>query len=134
MKKTLLASVLGLLSFLGITALTGSYLLISDPSGESLQMPVELLNGTPFRNYLIPGIILLLTSGISSMVVALLTIKKAKKYPVWIILQGVVLLIWLTAELILNKDFYTPHLHLPYYVLGAILVIFGLRLNMLEKT
>jgi hypothetical protein len=125
--------VLCLLFLLGVSALAGSYHLISDPSGQALQMPLELLNGTPFRNYLIPGVILLLTSGISSLIIALLTIKKAKKYSVWIVLQGVALLIWLSAELVLNKDFYTPQLHLPYYVLGALLVIFGLRILVLEK-
>lgn len=133
MKKTLLALVLGLLLFLGITALVGGYLLISDPSGEALKMPLELLNGTPFGSYLFPGIILLLTSGLSGLIIAWLTIKKVKAYPVWIILQGVVLLIWLSAELVLNSDFYTPHLHLPYYAVGALLVIFGAGLYRLEK-
>jgi len=133
MKKTLLALVLGLLLFLGITALVGGYLLISDPSGEALQMPSELLNGTPFSSYLFPGIILLLTSGLSSLIIAWLTIKKVKNYPVWIILQGIVLLIWLSAELVLNRNFYTPHLHLPYYAVGALLVSFGMGLYRLEK-
>lgn len=133
MKKTLLALVLGLLLFLGITALVGGYLLISDPSGEALKMPLELLNGTPFGSYLFPGIILLLTSGLSSLIIAWLAIKKVKDYPVWIILQGVVLLIWLSAELGLNSDFYTPYLHLPYYAVGALLVIFGVGLHRLEK-
>lgn len=134
MKKTLLASVLGLLLLLGITALAGSYLLISDPSGKALQMPLELLNGTPFSSYLIPGIILLLTSGLSSLIIAWLAIKKTKNYPVWIILQGLVLLIWLSAELVLNSDFFTPHLHLPYYAIGALLLIFGVGLHRLERS
>ena len=96
-------------------------------------MPLELLNGTPFSSYLFPGIILFLSNGLSGLIIAWLAIKKAKNYPAWIILQGIVLLIWLSAELVLNSDFYTPHLHLPYYAVGALLVIFGVGLYRLEK-
>ena len=46
------------------------------------------------------GIILLFSIGFLSLVIAVLTIRKVKNYPRFIILQGCVLIGWLTAELI----------------------------------
>lgn len=43
-----------LLLFNGFGALYGSYHFITDPSGESLQMPRNFLQHSPFSNYLIP--------------------------------------------------------------------------------
>lgn len=45
-------------------ALFGGYSLIKDPTGEQIKLPLSLLNGTIFRNYLIPGIILFLALGV----------------------------------------------------------------------
>lgn len=44
-------------------ALYGGISLINDPSGESIKLPITLLEGTSFSNYLIPGIILFLLLG-----------------------------------------------------------------------
>mgnify|MGYP005725360673 CR=1 FL=1 len=114
-----------LLLALSLNALAGGLFLIVDPSGTALQIPVELLEGTPFSSYLIPGIILFLTNGISSLVIAIMTIKKVKHYPLLIILQGCVLLAWLSSELILNREFFHPVLHYPLFVVGVLLIIAG---------
>lgn len=47
-------------------------MLIRDPSGYSMELPIELLNKTPFDNYLIPGIIILLIAvGFLSIVIGI---------------------------------------------------------------
>lgn len=46
-----------------IGALYGGINLMNDPSGESIKLPIGLLNGTIFPNFLIPGIILFLLLG-----------------------------------------------------------------------
>lgn len=104
----------------------GSLFLIADPSGKTIQIPIELLNGTPFSDYLIPGIILLFANGILSVVIAILTVKKIKHYQWFIILQGCVLIGWLTVELILNIEFFSPVLHYPLYSIGIIFIVTGL--------
>ena len=126
MKQTLRIIAIILLIFLAANAIGGSIFLIVDPSGEAIQIPVELLQGTPFNDYLIPGIVLLFANGFLSLAVARVTIKKVKYYPWSIILQGCVLIGWLTAELILNIDFFAPILHYPLYTIGLILIVSGL--------
>jgi hypothetical protein len=44
-------------------AIFGGVSLMSDPSGESIQLPITLLEGTIFNSYIIPGAILFLLLG-----------------------------------------------------------------------
>jgi hypothetical protein len=44
-------------------AIYGGVSLMNDPSGESIKLPIILLEGTIFSNYLVPGVILFLTLG-----------------------------------------------------------------------
>lgn len=123
--KTLRILILCLLNFLGLSGLYGGYKLMTDPTGGSLKMPLKLIEETPFQDYLIPGIILFSTIGILSIVIALLVLYKIKFYPIYIMGQGVVLIIWLTTELLLNIEFLFPPLHIPYYITGILLVVMG---------
>lgn len=118
-----------LLFFLGFCALFGSYGLLADPTGASLGIPVGYLKDTSFEDYLIPAIVLLLTIGISSILIATTVIRKIKNHPFFIMVQGTVLLIWLTAQLFLNLDFYTPYLHIPFYLIGIFLFALGLMMK-----
>ena len=44
--------------------------MIARPDGALLQMPVDLLKGSPFSNYLVPGLLLLTLLGVYPLVVA----------------------------------------------------------------
>jgi hypothetical protein len=114
-----------LLFFIALNAILGSLCFIGDPSGKTIQIPIELLESTPFNDYLIPGIILFIAIGLLSLVTAYLTIKKVEIYPWFIILQGCVLIGWLTVELFLNIEFFSPILHYPFYSIGILFIVFG---------
>ncbi len=126
MKKILIIISIILLFFLAINAIGGGLLLIIDPTGKTIQIPVELLQGTPFNDYLIPGLILFLAIGVLSIVTAIKTIKQSINYPWFIIVQGSVLIGWLTIEIILNSKFFEPGLHYPLYAIGLFFIIAGL--------
>lgn len=121
-----------MLIFLGISAIFGGAGLMSDPSGEALRMPLEFLENTPFRDFLIPGIILFTFNGILSLTFAVLTILKVKGYAWFIIFEGCVLTIWLTVQIIMIRQFYPP-LHIPYYLVGLLLILTGSLLARKEK-
>lgn len=76
MKQTLRIFAIILLFILAVSAFLGSWGLIVDPSGKAIQIPIEMLNGTLFNDYLIPGIILFFAIGVLSLLTAVLTIKK----------------------------------------------------------
>lgn len=125
--KRVLAIVL--LFFLGFWALLGGYQLMTNPTGESLQIPLDYLKDTPYEDYLIPGIILFLANGVSSLVIGFSALRKVKNYPFFIMVQGTILLFWLTAQLILNLDFYTPFLHISCYLIAFFLMFLGMKIK-----
>ena len=106
-------------------------MLISDPSGYSMELPIELLNQSSFDSYLVPGIILLIAIGFFSITACMLTIRQTLNYTWFIILQGGILFIWLTSELIINIEFYHPLYHLPLYITSLFLIAIGVRLRIL---
>ena len=106
---------------------------MTDPSGQSIGLPIEFLKKTPFDNFLIPGIILFFANGVLSLVTAILVIKKIKDYPWLIIFQGLILSGWLTMQLIFNFAFFYPVMHLTCYAVGLMLILIGNQLRLYES-
>ncbi len=117
---------IGLLLFLGISALVGSVGLIIDPTGESIGLPPEILEGIPFKSYLFPGILLGVFNGLLSLIIAFLVVRKTRIQGWLVLLQGCVLLVWMSAQMLM--EMYYPPLTIPYYVIGFLLSLFGILL------
>ena len=56
MKETRIVAIVALM-FLGLSGVIGAIPLIVNPGGEPWSMPQSLLQYSPFRSYLVPGII-----------------------------------------------------------------------------
>jgi len=54
----------GLIAFQALTGIAGGLIMVMDPSGATLQIPGIFLMGTPFSDYLVPGLFLLLLLGL----------------------------------------------------------------------
>lgn len=65
-----LYGLLFLLAFLGLGGIFGGFHLVTDPTGSSLQLPLSWLSETPFPDYRIPGLVLLLFLGIVPLLLA----------------------------------------------------------------
>lgn len=123
---------IALLTLLGVTAGYGGFNLVADPSGARLQMPLAFLERSPFHDYLIPGIILLLVLGVTSLVTALALWLQ----PHWAIANelerlihqhwawtltvtiGFALVIWIIVQLTM----------MPYFFLQPVMLIWGLMI------
>lgn len=123
MTRTLRIISVFLLFFLGISALGGGILLLSDPLGEESGMPLSFLEHSPFDSFIIPGIILILMNGLLSMVFAILVLFKNARSAWLILVQGCILLGWLLIELIMIRE-YDLLLHTLYLA-----VCFGLLIS-----
>lgn len=113
-----------LLIFNSISALGGGAMLIIDPSGQLIQLPIQYLDQSPFADFLIPGIILFTFNGVLSAIIAFAVLKKYQLYPILIILQGLILAVWLSVQIIMIKDFYPP-MHVTCYIVALGLITCG---------
>ena len=105
----------------GLSGLAGGFGLVLDPTGESLRIPREWLEGSPFPDYLVPGLVLLTLLGLGPLGAA---------YGVWTrrawawsasLLVGLALLAWIAVEIAVVGYQPEPPLQLVYGVLGVLI-------------
>lgn len=93
-----------LLLFNSIGAIYGGLHLITHPDGSSLQMSLDWLQYSPFSDYLIPGIILLVVNGLFGFFVLGLMIFRHKNFPWFVIAQGALLAGWILVQMIMFRS------------------------------
>ncbi len=114
------------LSFLGLSGLVGAIPLIVHANDEPSWMPQSLLQHTPFRSFLIPGIILFSAIGVLSCRVLWMTLQRQLGYGWWVALQGCTLLVWLIVEVIMIRLAAWPHYF--YGAVALLLILSGMIL------
>jgi hypothetical protein len=96
-----------ILGYEGAGAIAGGNLLIIAPDGRLMDMPVDIMHGF-FRNFLIPGIILLVLGILNTA--AFITVLRRNRFD-WLLsslgLGG--LLIWFITEIIILQEFHWLH-------------------------
>lgn len=83
---------------IGLGAIGGGAFLILDPSGESMGFSLELLQGSPFKNYLIPGLFLFLVNGVGSLVGSGLTARRNSLAGSLALVLGLILMAWIVIQ------------------------------------
>lgn len=123
-----------LLAFQSIGALFGGLTLVISPSGELMQMPLSMLEGSPFSSFLIPGLILLIVLGIFPGILSIAVIRR----PQWrsfgalnlyrgihwswcySLYLGIMLVVWILLEIVwVGYDL----LQTIYGLLGLVILI-----------
>jgi hypothetical protein len=120
--------VLGLLVLQALGAMGGGIGLVQDPV-NNIGLPVSLLEGTPFSDYLFPGLILLMVVGMFPLVV-LYGLLRRRAWGWWLALAaGGGLMIWIIVEGVLLG--YLPGagigLQVVFGLVGLPVVVFALR-------
>jgi hypothetical protein len=90
---------LTLLAILSPMALAGGAALVARPDGSVMSMSVDLLAGSPFADYLVPGLILGGLFGVGSLVVLALGLLRWRIAPFLAFAVGVAQMIWIVVEL-----------------------------------
>jgi hypothetical protein len=107
----------------GVGALYGSFHFIIHPDGSSLHMPLSNLEHAPFKDYLIPGIVLFFANGVLSFAVLCAILVRAHSYPVLLIIQGVILFGWIVIQSIMLRT--VALLHVVYGSIGLCFMALG---------
>lgn len=105
---------------LGLSALLGGFMLVMDPSGAALSIPLDYLEGSPFTDYLIPGIILFVAFGIGSFVVLYAIYRRLVWAWYGAVSLGLGQVIWIAVEMLIMGELQL--LHVVYGLLGLVLV------------
>lgn len=117
--------------FVGIGAMAGGLAAILNPQ-EPLGAPIELLQNSPFNNFLIPGIILFTVIGLGNVISAI-TLGLRFKFQgyVSVVFSGA-LVIWIIVQCIMINSII--FLHVLFFIIGltqsvlSALIIFEQRL------
>ena len=114
------------LLFQGASAIAGGIGLVSDPSGGKLQLPANLLQGSPFDDYLVPGLILLIGLGLFPLFVVY-GLWRRRAWSWYAALGvGLALIIWIVVETLIIGYISQPPLQLIYATLGAVILVLTL--------
>jgi hypothetical protein len=111
-------------AFIGLGALGGGFMLVRDPSGSTLELPMSLLEGSPFPDFIIPGMFLFAVNGVGSMIGAGLSFTRRRYAQEIAIVLGVILVAWIVIQVVIISSFHW--LHVLYFILGV--VEFGIGL------
>jgi hypothetical protein len=112
-------------TFIGLTAIAGGFRLVSNPNGIP-DFPIEWLNNSPFTNYFIPGLVLLIVIGFGNVLAGTVTFLRKRYSGSIAIVLGTFLILYMTIEVwfVGLRNFLQP----LYFILGVIVLILGLKL------
>ena len=107
----------------GLGAIYGGTNLVAFPDGSSIGLSLSLLQHSPFENYFVPGIDLLLANGVLSMIAVLAILMGARISALLVVLQGVLLTGWILVQMLLIQTVY--FLHVVMGTIGVLLMVIG---------
>ena len=116
-----------LTAFSAVTAIFSGLLMINDPEGRLLNIPLTILSATPFKNFFIPGLILTLIVGGTNMIAVIGFLLQAKYQLNWSIAGGIVLCGWILIQLIMLG--FTHWLQALYLAVGLLTILAGWQLK-----
>lgn len=90
------------LTLVGTAAIAVGLGLIVAPDGDGFKLSVELLKNTPFRDYFIPGIVLLTVIGVGSLLAAIPAFKLHRFAGAATLLLGLALVLFIVAPSLLD--------------------------------
>lgn len=110
-----------LLVVLGLGALAGGIALVMQPDGSVMHFDVQLLAGSPFNDYTMPGLILGGLFGIGSLVVAGMGLAHSRLAPFLAFAIGCAQMIWIVTELAIIQEL--SFLHPLFFSVGLLIAL-----------
>jgi hypothetical protein len=107
---------ISLLALLGLGALAGGAALVAQPDGSVMHFDTTLLAGSPFSDFLVPGLILGGLFGIGSLVVAAMGLAHARPAPFLAFAIGCAQMVWIVVELAIIREL--SFLHPTFFLVG----------------
>ncbi len=127
MKKAIFIAEGILQSCIGLSAAPSGLLLIIRPDGSLMEMPVSVLKGSPFSNYLIPGILLFLVMGLGNLAAGIMSFRRRELAGFAGIFFGFALVIWIFIQVsMIGGGHWLQYL---YFFLGIAEILLGFAIR-----
>jgi hypothetical protein len=107
------------LALLGLGAVAGGIALVVRPDGSVMGFDVAILAGSPFRDFLVPGLILGGLFGLGSLAVAVIGLRRWHVAPFLAFGIGIGQMIWIPVQLSIIKDL--SFFHPTCYAIGLVI-------------
>lgn len=125
--KTKTLTILGIIqAFVAIGAIPAGYSMIVEPDGSALGMTTDILAGSPFTNFFIPGLFLLIVNGLFNLINAILCFIKFKPAALIGLLLGMALIIWVMVQV--YSIGLTHFLQPAYFIIGIVEIILSISI------
>ncbi|MBN1766958.1 MAG: hypothetical protein JXR50_03585 [Prolixibacteraceae bacterium] len=112
--------------FAGVGAITGGLPLVLNPEGTSEAINVEMLQGTPFRDFLVPGLYLVVFVGIAQLIAAYLSLNFRKATGIFSVVTGALFLLWVLLQLYYAG--FVNYMQPAFFALATLEIIFGAKI------
>jgi hypothetical protein len=122
--KTLLVI---MIAFIAITATLSGIMMVARPDGTLLNLPLSLLVKTPFRDFLIPGIVLALFVGGTNIIAVYKTLTRSPARYDWAVTGGIIICGWILIQMILIHIVHW--LHVLYLGIGFLTILLAFQLK-----
>jgi hypothetical protein len=116
-----------LVSFIALTATFSGLIMMSNPDGSILKIPLSLLSGTPFKNFLLPGLLLTALVGVSNLIAVYYNILKHPLRYNWAMAGGFMISGWIIVQMILINA--AHWLHFIYLGIGILIILLAYQLK-----
>jgi hypothetical protein len=107
-----------LVSFVAVTATISGLIMISNPDGKVMGLLLNVLDATPFKNFMVPGIALT-TVGVINILAVFFNMQRHINRYNWAMAGGVMICGWIIVQLILIQTLHW----LQFFYLGVGLLI-----------
>ena len=113
----------GLLAFVALNAFAGGYYGLAGAKG----VPLIWLDGSPFRTYLVPSLILFVVVGGAFTIAAVAVFARLRIAALAALIAGALVLGWLAAQLAIIG--YVSWMQPATAIVGAVILFLGLSLD-----
>jgi hypothetical protein len=112
---------IGFLAWLGLGALAGGMALVAKPDGSVMGISTSLLAGSPFPDFLVPGLVLGGVFGLGSLATAFAGLRHAVLAPMVAFAIGCGQMIWIVVQLQVIKE--VSFLHPLMFGTGLVIAV-----------
>jgi hypothetical protein len=116
--KRLANSLAVLQLFIALGAVGGGLGFVLEPNGAYLGMPLEMLDASPFSDFLVPGLVLLIVNGFGSIAGSIASFRLSRHAAEIALALGTFLVAWIVIQVYWIHAFHW--LHALYLFLGMI--------------